>query len=49
MLNSKAALLPKAWSASIQNRTRSLGTLAARLDAMSPLKVLSQMCIRDRL
>lgn len=42
MLNSKAALLPKAWSASIQNRTRSLGTLAARLDAMSPLKVLSR-------
>lgn len=41
-LNGKADLLPKAWAASKARRSRELGTLAARLDAMSPLKVLSR-------
>ena len=41
-LNSKTSLLPKAWKASAQHRSGTLGTLAARLDAMSPLKVLSR-------
>lgn len=41
-LNGKAELLPKAWAASKARRSRELGTLAARLDAMSPLKVLSR-------
>ncbi len=34
--------LPRAWVAGQQKRQKSLGTLAARLDAMSPLKVLAR-------
>lgn len=38
----RADRLPEAWKAAGEYRTKQLGMLAARLDAMSPLKVLSR-------